>query len=91
MSSNTMAGDREAAGAIAGMQEIYGRPFDIDQWVSGCSCGKTFSGRVLAFDGPMVVVEIDDEVTISVNATDIHEPLPGITMDALAVDPNALD
>ena len=91
MASELMAGDREAAGAIAGMQEIYGRPFDIDQWVSGCSCGKTFRGRVLAFDGPMVVVEIDDEVTISVNATDIHEPLPGIPMDALAVDPNALD
>ena len=91
MASDAMAGDREAAGAIAGMQEIYGRPYDIDQWVSGCSCGKTFSGRLLAFDGPMVVVEIDDEVTISVNATDIHEPLPGVAFDLLVTDPSDLD
>ena len=91
MASETMVGDREAAGAIAGMQEIYGRPYEVDQWVSGCSCGKAFSGRVIAFDGPMVVVEIDDEVTIRVNGTDIYEPLPGVPMDALAVDPNAFD
>jgi hypothetical protein len=91
MASDTMVGDREAAGAIAGMQELYGRPYEVDQWVSGCSCGKAFSGRVIAFDGPMVVVEIDDEVTIRVNGTDIHEPLPAVPMDALAVDPNAFD
>ena len=87
MAANLMAGDAEAAAAIAGMQELYGRPYEVDQWVSGRSCGKTFSGRVIAFDGPMVVVEIDDQVTIRVAGSDIHEPLPGVPMDAIAVDP----
>jgi hypothetical protein len=91
MAANVMAGDAEAAGAIAGMQELYGRPYEVDQWVSGCSCGKAFSGRVIAFDGPMVVVEIDDEVTIRVNGTDIHEPLPAVPMDVLVTDPSEVE
>jgi len=58
--ANVMAGDREAAGAIAGMQDVYGRPrFDEGQWVRGECYGKKFSGRVLEDFGDGICVEID--------------------------------
>jgi len=54
------AGDREAAGAIAGMQEVYGRPLpSVDDWVQGESGGKRFSGRVMSAEPGRVSVEID--------------------------------
>ena len=91
MSSNVMAGDREAAGAIAGMIETYGRNLPGEgEWVSGVCCGKKFSGSVLSVQDGRIIVELDGG-WIAVRPSDIHEPLPGIPMDALAVDPNALD
>ena len=91
MSSEMMVGDREAAGAIAGMVETYGRNLPGEgEWVSGVCCGKKFSGSVLSVQEGWVMVELDGG-WIAVRPSDIHEPLPGIPMDALAVDPNALD
>jgi hypothetical protein len=56
-----MAGDREAAGAIAGMQSIYGRPLpSIGQWVRGECRGRTFSGEVVEAEPGVVVVQIDE-------------------------------
>ena len=61
MTSQQMAGDREAAGAIAGMQSIYGRPLpSIGQWVRGECRGRTFSGEVVEAEPGVVVVQIDE-------------------------------
>jgi len=61
MTSQQMAGDREAAGAIAGMQSIYGRPLpSIGQWVRGECRGRTFSGAVVEAGPGFVVVQIDE-------------------------------
>ena len=61
MTTHQMAGDREAAGAIAGMQSIYGRPLpSIGQWVRGECRGRTFSGEVVEAGPALVVVKIDD-------------------------------
>lgn len=48
MDANTdqMPGDAEAAGAIAGMQEIYGRVFAVGDYVCGSSNGWAWAGRI---------------------------------------------
>ena len=51
--------EREAAGAIAAMAEVYGRSLEVGDHVRGTTCGKTFSGEVLDVDGDRIVVEID--------------------------------
>ena len=52
---DTHPGDAEAAGAVAGMQETYGRPLpEVGDWVAGTSCGRAFSGEVLQVN-PMAV------------------------------------
>lgn len=52
---------REAAGAVAGMQMIYGRPrlLSVGDWVQGTVGRKRFSGEIVEIDGDCVVVEID--------------------------------
>ena len=61
MASNVMAGDAEAAGAIAGMREVYGRPLpSIGQWVHGECRGRAFSGEVVEAEPGMVVVKVDE-------------------------------
>jgi hypothetical protein len=73
MSSNVMAGDREAAGAIAGMQELYGLPLpDRGQAIRGETKGKRWSGTCVHADEMRVIVEIDTEVFLTVSPSDIE-------------------
>ena len=70
-----MPGDAEAAAAIAGMQEIYGQPpmeHAVGDFVSGCTCGKRWSGRVITVDGSSVVIDLGGEYgQLVVPASDI--------------------
>ena len=73
MSSNVMAGDREAAGAIAGMQELYGLSLpDRGQAIRGITAGKRWSGTCVHADEIRVIVEIDTEVFLTVSPSDIE-------------------
>ena len=46
MASEMMVGDREAAGAIAGMIDLYGRPLpERGEAVRGVTAGKRGRGR----------------------------------------------
>jgi hypothetical protein len=73
MSSNVMAGDREAAGAIVGMQEIYGMSLpDRGQAIRGITAGKRWSGTCVHADDIRVIVEIDTEVFVTVSPSDIE-------------------
>lgn len=72
MSSNVMAGDREAAGAVAGMIEIYGRWLpDRGQAIRGTTGGKRWSGTCVHADELRVIVEVDVEVYLTVPPEDI--------------------
>lgn len=65
-------GDAEAAGAVAGMVEVYGRPLpEVGQWVSGESCGRRFSGTVASAEPGRVGVRIDQYLSIVVRPSDI--------------------
>lgn len=62
--SDRMPGDAEASGAIAGMQEVYGRPpieHAVGDWVNGCSGDKRWAGRVLVVDSAFLVIDLDGE------------------------------
>jgi hypothetical protein len=73
MAANVMAGDREAAGAIAGMIDLYGRRLpDGGQAIRGSTAGKRWSGTCQHSDQFRVIVEIDDEVYITVPPNDIE-------------------
>ena len=73
MSSNVMAGDREAAGAIAGMQELYGLNLpDRGQAIRGETKGKRWSGTCVHADEIRVIVEVDTEVFVTVSPSDIE-------------------
>jgi hypothetical protein len=73
MSSETMVGDREAAGAIVGMQELYGmsQP-DRGQAIRGITAGKRWSGTCVHADELRVIVEIDTEVFVTVSPADLE-------------------
>jgi len=73
MSLNTMAGDAEAAGAIAGMIDLYGRRLpDRGEAIRGTTAGKRWSGTCQHSDQFRLIVEIDDEVYITVPPNDIE-------------------
>jgi hypothetical protein len=73
MSSELMAGDREAAGAIAGMIDLYGRPLpERGEAIRGVTAGKRWSGTCVHSDQFRVIVEIDDEAFITVPLADIE-------------------
>lgn len=73
MASEIMAGDREAAGAILGMQDIYGRPLpERGDHIRGVSGGKAWSGECVHSDQLRVIVEVDDESYITVSPADIQ-------------------
>jgi hypothetical protein len=73
MASETTVGDREAAGAIAGMQELYGRPLpERGQAIRGETKGKRWSGECFHADQFRVIVEIDVDVFITVSPSDIE-------------------
>lgn len=65
-------GDAEAAGAIAGMIDIYGRRMpDYGEAIRGETAGKRWSGKCVHSDPVRVIVEIDDEVYLTVSPKDI--------------------
>ena len=73
MASEMMAGDREAAGAVAGMIDLYGRPLpERGEAVRGVTAGKRWSGTCVHSDQFRVIVEIDDEAFITVPPADIE-------------------
>jgi hypothetical protein len=72
MASETMVGDREAAGAIAGMQELYGVSLpERGQAIRGETKGKRWSGTCVHADEIRVIVEIYTEVFVTVSPSDI--------------------
>ena len=73
MASEMMVGDREAAGAIAGMIDLYGRRLpERGEAVRGVTAGKRWSGTCVHSDQFRVIVEIDDEVFVTVPPADIE-------------------
>ena len=73
MASEMMAGDREAAGAIAGMIDLYGRPLpERGEAIRGVTAGKRWSGTCVHSDQFRVIVEIDDEAFITVPPADLE-------------------
>jgi hypothetical protein len=73
MASETMVGDREAAGAIAGMQELYGMSLpDRGQAIRGETKGKRWSGTCAHSDEFWTIVEIEPEVYVKVPTSDIE-------------------
>jgi hypothetical protein len=73
MASEMMVGDREAAGAIAGMQELYGLSLpERGQAIRGETKGKRWSGTCVHADEIRVIVEIDTEVFVTVSPSDIE-------------------
>jgi hypothetical protein len=66
------AGDREAAGAIAGMLELYGRPLpERGQAIRGVTKGKRWSGSCAHADQFRVIVEVDADEFIHVSPSDL--------------------
>jgi hypothetical protein len=73
MASELMAGDREAAGAIAGMIDLYGRPLpERGEAVRGVTAGKRWSGTCVHADEIRLIVEIDTEVFVTVAPADLE-------------------
>jgi hypothetical protein len=71
--ANVMAGDAEAAGAIAGMRDVYGRPLpDRGQAIRGVTAGKRWSGMCAHSDQIRVIVEIEPDVFLTVSPADIE-------------------
>jgi hypothetical protein len=67
-----MPGDAEAAAAVAGMQDLYGRSLpSIGDWINGCSGGKRWAGRVLDVAGSTVIVGLDGGAQLVAPASDI--------------------
>jgi hypothetical protein len=61
-----MPGDAEAAAAVAGMQDVYGRPLpSIGDWINGSSGGKQWAGRVIGVEGSTVLVDVDCGVLVA--------------------------
>jgi len=49
-----------AAAAIADQTPPPGRPVHaVGDWISGRSCGKAWSGRILWIDGNRITIDID--------------------------------
>jgi len=64
--SDRMPGDAEAAAAIAGVQDTYGRPLpSIGDWINGSSAGKQWAGRVIGVEGSTVMVDVDCGVLVA--------------------------
>jgi hypothetical protein len=55
------AHEREYAGAVAGMNEMYGTAKGlpaIGDFVSGCTCGKRWSGHVMTAEPGRLAIEV---------------------------------
>ena len=73
MASEMMVGDREAAGAIAGMQDLYGRLLpERGEAIRGVTAGKRWSGTCVHADEIRLIVEIDAEVFVTVSPADLE-------------------
>jgi hypothetical protein len=61
-----MPGDNEAAAAIAGLREIYGRDLAVGDWLTfrrdWWPAGRTASGRVHAVGEAGWLVEVDGDI-----------------------------
>lgn len=65
-------GDAEADGAVAGMRAVYGRPMpSLGQWVTGTTCGRSFSGTVASVEPGSVGIRIDEYSSIVVRPSDL--------------------
>jgi aspartate 1-decarboxylase len=55
------AHENEYAGAVAGMNEIYGTAKSlpaVGDFISGCTCGKRWSGYVLTAEPGRLAIEV---------------------------------
>jgi hypothetical protein len=69
--TNMDAHNREYAGAVAGMQETYGRKeVAVGDFLSGLTAERRWSGHVQAVDGDRMVVDVDG-AWLSVSTQDI--------------------
>jgi hypothetical protein len=69
MAADIHPGDAEAAGAVAGMRDLYG-PAAVGQWVTGVTSGRRWSGEVLEVRDETVIVALDG-ATLQVPLADI--------------------
>ena len=65
-------GDNEFLAAIAGLPEqtVSPRTYAIGDFVSGCTCGKRWQGRIWGIDGDRLSIEIDGG-WLAVSARDV--------------------
>lgn len=74
MAIDRQPGDAEAEGAVAGMRAVYGRGMpDLGQWVTGTTCGRTFSGTVASVEPGSVGIRIDEYSSIVVRPSDLDD------------------
>ena len=63
----------EYAAAVAGMNDIYGRPLpERGEAVRGVSAGKRWSGTCAHSDQFRLIVEVDAEVFVTVPTSDLE-------------------
>ena len=63
----------EYAAAVAGMNDIYGRPLpERGEAVRGVSAGKRWSGTCAHSDQFRLIVEVDAEVFVTVPTADLE-------------------
>ena len=63
----------EYAAAVAGMNDIYGRPLpERGEAVRGVSAGKRWSGTGAHSDQFRLIVEVDAEVFVTVPTSDLE-------------------
>ena len=64
-------GDAEAAAAIEGMVDLYGRRLpDRGEHVRGVTAGKRWAGECVHADQFRLIVEVDTEVFVTVPTSD---------------------
>ena len=67
------AHENEYAAAVAGMNDIYGRPLpERGEAVRGVSAGKRWSGTCAHSDQFRLIVEVDAEVFVTVPTSDLE-------------------
>ena len=67
-----MPGDAEAAAAVAGMQDVYGRPLpSVGDWISWHSADGIRSGRIEAISGDVHLVMQKDGTLANVSPSQI--------------------
>ena len=63
----------EYLAAVAGMQDLYGRPLpERGEAIRGVTAGKRWSGTCVHADEIRLIVEIDTEVFVTVSPADLE-------------------